>query len=56
MTLVEGISISTRSTASNLYTREKGVCLVASLIVVRLAQKMRVVLHPKFLLPLLFSF
>ena len=40
MTLVEGIPISTASTTSDPYTRENGVCLVASLIVVLLAHRM----------------
>ena len=39
MTLVEGILISTGSTASDPYTREMGVCPIASLIVVLLAHK-----------------
>ena len=40
MTLVEGIPISTGSTASDPYTKENGVCTVASLTVVRLAHRM----------------
>ena len=39
MTLVDGIPISTGSMASDPYTREKGVCPVASLIFVLLAHK-----------------
>ena len=37
---MEGMPISTRSTASDPYTKENGVCLVASLMVVRLAHRM----------------
>ena len=37
---MEDIPISTRSTASDPYTKENGVCPVASLTVVRLAHRM----------------
>ena len=37
---MEGMPISTGSTASDPYTKENGVCPVASLKVVRLAHKM----------------